>query len=83
MITDAVAGWKLTEPTGTLVTVAVDVPVFPSLVAVIVAVPAPTPVIVPVVDTVATAALLVVHVTTRSVTTAPATFFTVTESGID
>jgi hypothetical protein len=58
------------------VTVRTDDPLFPSLVAVIVAVPAPTAVTPPVCDTVATLAALAVHVTTRSVTTAPATFLT-------
>lgn len=62
-------------------TVATDAPLFPSLVAVIVAVPAPTALTIPVDETVATVELLVVHVTTRSVTTVPAIFFTVAESG--
>ena len=49
----------------------VAVPDFPSLAAVIVAVPAATPVTTPVADTVAIAPLLVVHVTTRPVNTLP------------
>jgi hypothetical protein len=52
------------------------VPVFPSLVAVIVAVPAPTPVTRPVaVFTVATFAALVVHVTVRPVRVLPLASF--------
>ena len=48
-----------------------DDPDFPSLVAVIVAVPSATPLTSPVVDTVAMLLLLEPHVTTRSVTTVP------------
>src|SRR5439155_564035 len=64
------AGVRATEATGTSVTVAVAVALFPSLVAVMVAEPAATPVTTPTVAwllavTVATAALLVDHVTTR------------------
>jgi hypothetical protein len=48
-----------------------DVPVFPELVAVIVADPAATPVTTPLEFTVAAAALLVVHVTVCPVITLP------------
>ena len=82
MTTDAVGDANVTVATGGSVTVATDDPLFPSLVAVIVAVPAPTAVTDPLDDTVATVALLVSHVTTRSVTTVPWTFFTVADSGI-
>ena len=58
-------------PTGIFVTVTVAVPLLPSLVAVIVAVPGATPVTTPADVTVATAALLDVHVMTRSVTIMP------------
>jgi len=81
--TEAVGDPNVTVATGGSVTVATDVPLFPSLVAVIVAVPAPTALSIPDDDTVATFELLVVHVTTRSVTTVPSTFFTVAESGAD
>src|SRR5688572_19936962 len=64
-----VAGATSTVATGTTVTVTVAVPVFPSLVAVIVAVPGPAAVTTPVDDTVATAALLVDHATARPVST--------------
>jgi len=79
--TEAVGDPNVTVATGGSVTVSTDDPLFPSLVAVIVAVPAPTAVTVPVCETVATLAALVDHVTTRSVTTVPATFFTSTDSG--
>src|SRR6266852_1910592 len=58
-------GVTLTDATGTGVTVIVAVPLCPSLVAVIVAVPAPTAVTRPLAFTVATAALLLTHVTKR------------------
>ncbi len=61
----------VTLATGTASTVTDVVPDLPSLVAVIVTDPAPTPVTTPDADTVATGALLVAHVTTRSVTTTP------------
>src|SRR5438445_13511665 len=61
----AVAGLTVTEATGTLVTVMADVPLFPSLAAVIVAEPAATPLTNPLAETVAMAALLVAQVTTR------------------
>src|SRR6266849_497916 len=61
------------DATGTMgwVTVLVAVPLWPSLVAVIVAVPAPCPVTSPVLFTVATAALLEVHVITRPLSGLP------------
>ena len=71
IVTVAVAGLTVTEATGTLVTVRADVPLCPSLVAAIVAEPAATPVTRPLTDTVATAALLVAHVTARPVRAVP------------
>jgi len=79
-MTLAVAGVTVTVPTGSAITVTVDVPLFPSLVAVIVAVPPDAPVTTPVLETVATAVLLELHVTTRSVTTVPFTSLTVATS---
>ena len=61
----AALGATTTEATGTLDTVTVVVPVWPSLVAVMVAVPRAMPVISPVLSTAATAPLLVVHATAR------------------
>jgi hypothetical protein len=63
--TDAEVGATVTVVTtgGTAVTVILDVPDFPELVAVIVAEPAATPVTTPLEFTVAAAALLVDHVT--------------------
>src|SRR2546426_4471039 len=61
----AVAGLTVSDATGTFETVIVAIPPFPSLVAVIVAVPAVTPVTSPAADTVATDVALVAHVTTR------------------
>src|SRR5712692_3611657 len=61
----AIAGLTVTDATGTLVTVTVAVPDLPSLVAVIVAEPAATPVTNPPVLTVATAGTLLAQVTTR------------------
>src|SRR6266516_6034893 len=63
--TDAVAGLTVTAATGTLLTVIVAVPLCPSLVAVIVAEPAAPPVTSPLALTVATAVLLLAHVTVR------------------
>ena len=57
----------------------VAVPDFPSLVAVIVVVPAATPVTTPLLETVAMALLLEVHVTVRPVTIAPLTSRTTAE----
>jgi hypothetical protein len=73
----ALAGETTTVLTGTSDTVIVLVPLFVSLVAVIVAVPGATAVTTPADDTVATAVLLEPHVTTRSVTTVPRLSFTV------
>src|SRR5207302_4276116 len=53
------------------VTVTADLPLFPSLVAVIVAEPAATPLANPLAETVAMAALLVPHVTTRPLRAVP------------
>src|SRR5712692_3251558 len=61
----AVAGLTVTEATGTPFTVTVAVPLLPSLVAVIDAEPGATPDTSPLPFTVATAALLLDHVTTR------------------
>jgi hypothetical protein len=72
-----VAGVTMTLPTGAGVTVSVALPDFPSLVAVMVAVPGATAVTTPLPDTVATNVLLELHVTTRSVTTAPFASLTV------
>jgi hypothetical protein len=70
--TEVVAGATVTVATGNgAVTVMTDVPVFPSLVAVIVAGPAAIPVTNPVAVTVAFVASDVDHVTTRPVSTAP------------
>jgi len=55
----------VTDATGTTATVTTAVPPCPSLVAVMVAKPAAAPVTSPFAFTVATAALLVTHVTTR------------------
>src|SRR5437867_1675036 len=59
--TMAVAGLITTDATGTLATLIAADPLFPSLVAVIVADPAATPVTSPLADTVATAAFPLVH----------------------
>jgi hypothetical protein len=68
----AEGGVTVTVATGTGFTVIEDVPVFVSLVAVIVTGPAAaTPATKPVVLTVATALLLEVHVTVRPVSTLP------------
>src|SRR4029077_20672621 len=65
------AGVTVTEATGASVTVTLEVPLCPSLVAVIVAEPAATPVTTPLPFTVATAVLLLAHVTTRPVSGLP------------
>jgi len=75
-------GATVTVETGSSVTVTTDVPVFPSLSAVMVAVPGTTPVTTPVDDTVATSELLEVHETARSVTTVPLASVTVTDNGV-
>src|SRR5438093_631609 len=63
--TDAVLGLTVTDATGTVLTVIVAVPLCPSLVAVIVAAPAVTPVTSPLPLTVATAVLLLAQLTGR------------------
>src|SRR5436309_4597056 len=63
--TDAVLGLTVTDATGTVLTVIVAVPPCPSLVAVIVAAPALTPVTSPLPLTVATAVLLLAQLTAR------------------
>jgi hypothetical protein len=64
-----VAGETLTDATGTAETVRLAVPLFPSLVAMIVAEPAATPVTTPLDDTVAMPVLELNHVTARPVST--------------
>src|SRR5207249_6986449 len=73
--TTAVAGLTVTDATGTFATVTLAVPLFPSLVAVIVADPAATPVTSPAADTVAIAVFELVHATPRPVSTFPAPSF--------
>src|SRR5256886_3038970 len=69
------AGLTTTDATGTSVTVTAALPAFPSLVAVIVAVPAATPFTSPLLLTVAILVLPLVHVTVRPVNAAPAESF--------
>src|SRR5205823_6466012 len=76
----AVAGVTATEATGTAATVTVALPAFPSLVAVIVADPAALLVTRPLGLTVATAVLLLAHVTVRPVSALPAESFGVAVS---
>src|SRR3989442_9142316 len=76
----AVAGLTVTDATGTTVPVIVAPPDCPSLVAVMVATPAATPLTSPLPFTVATAALLVAHVTTRPVNGLPLASFGVAAS---
>jgi hypothetical protein len=64
-----VAGETLTDATGTAEIVTLAVPLFPSLVAVIVAEPAATPVTTPLDDTVAIPVLELDHVSARPVST--------------
>src|SRR5690349_8000611 len=80
MMTFGAFGATETDATGTGSTVTVDVPLLPSAVAVIVAVPGVTPVTTPADDTVAIASLLELHATVRSVTVVPAMSLTVTVS---
>jgi len=76
--TAAGVGVTVTDATGAgAVTVIAAVPLCPSLVAVIVAVPAVTPVTSPVPDTVATPGALLAHVTVRPVSTFAAASFVV------
>src|SRR5437667_397959 len=77
----AVAGLTLTVATGTLVTLMLEVPLFASLVAVIVAEPTAPPVSRPLPLTVATAAAELVHVTVRPVRVLPLASFSVAVSG--
>lgn len=74
-------GVTVTVATGTGITVTNDVPVCPSLVAVIVAVPGDTAVTTPLALTVATKLLFELHATTRPVRTFPLASFSVTDSG--
>src|SRR5256886_11216326 len=78
MVADA--GFTVTAATGTTVTVMAAVPLLPSLVAVMVAEPAPAAVTRPLLLTVATAGLLLAHVTTRPVRGLPAASFGTAES---
>src|SRR2546429_756036 len=73
-------GVTVTEATGATVTVTSDVPLCPSLVAVIVAVPAATPVTSPLRFTRATAVLLLDQVTTRPLSEFPLASFGVAVS---
>jgi hypothetical protein len=68
----------VTDATGAGVTVSVAEPETPSLVAVIPALPALTPVIVPVAETVATLPLLLAKLTIRPVSVLPFASFNVT-----
>ena len=74
------AGLRVTDATGTFDTVTVEVPLCPSLVAVIVAVPTTTPVTMPEPLTVATAASLEAHVIARPLSGFPFTSLSVTAS---
>ena len=76
----AAAGPTVTEATGTIMTLMVAVPLLPSLVAVIVTEPTVTPVTKPVPLTVATARLLLAHVTARPVSVLPAASLVTAES---
>src|SRR5213083_1704990 len=78
---DAEGGVTSTVATGTFVTVTDDVPLFPSLVAVIVAEPGVTPETSPLLLTVATAVLELDHVTVRPESGAPFASFGVAVSG--
>src|SRR2546429_4578502 len=71
----AVAGLTVTVAPAPFVTVMADVPLCPSLVAVIVAEPAATPVTNPLAETVPAAALLVAQVTTRPLRAVPLASF--------
>ena len=77
---DAALGATVTKATGGGVTVMAAVPDFPSLVAVIVADPAATPVTNPVPETLATASLPLVQPIVRPVSAAPPGLFTVAAS---
>jgi hypothetical protein len=82
LATPAVNGATVTLPTGIGVTVTLEVPDFPSLVAVIVVVPGLEPVTTPPELTLATSGLLDDHATMRFVTTVPLTSVTVTVNGV-
>jgi len=71
ILTDELEGETVTVATGIGVTVIVDVPVLPSLVAVIVAVPTATAVTTPLDETVATPGVLVDQVIARPVSVFP------------
>src|SRR5256885_7391847 len=73
--TDAEGGVTSTDATGTRVTVIAEVPLFPSLVAVIMAVPGVTPDTSPLLLTVATVVLELDHVTVRPERGAPLASF--------
>jgi hypothetical protein len=70
-------GATVTVETGAADTVTLEVPVFPSLVAVIVVVPGRSPVTSPDDETLATSGLLEVHETARPVSVLPAASFIV------
>ena len=70
-------GATVTVERGTSVTVTLEVPVFPSLVAVIVVVPGVSPVTIPACETLATSGLLDVHETARPVSVVPFASFIV------
>src|SRR5204863_4075838 len=78
--TEAEGGVTSTDATGTFVTVTDEVPLLPSLVAVIVAVPGVTPDTSPLLLTVATAVLELDHVTVRPERGAPLASFGVAVS---
>ena len=65
------AGLSVTDATGTIVTETADVPLFASLVAVIVAEPAARPVTSPLFETLAIVVSLLVHATSRPVSGLP------------
>src|SRR5207245_11571859 len=71
----AVAGVTATDATGTTLTVSAAVPLLPSLVAVMVAEPAATPVTSPLPSTAATPAFLLAQVTTPPARAAPPATF--------
>src|SRR5438067_9824380 len=81
--TEAEGGVTSTDATGTFVTVTDEVPLFPSLVAVIVAEPGVTPETRPLLLTVATAVLELDHVTVRPESGAPPASFGVAVSCTD
>src|SRR2546428_1436038 len=78
--TEGAGGLTITDATGTKITVTAAVPLWPSLVAVMVAAPAATPVTRPLPLTVATAGLPLAHVTTRPTSRLPLASFSVARS---